>query len=324
MAGVFAPLFRDPIHDGAADPTIIYNRQERTWWIVYTNRRANVDCRGVAWAHGTDIGVASSSDGGLSWCYRGILQGLEFEPGRNTFWAPEVLWHEDQYHMFVSYVPGVPHDWSGSRHILHYTSRDLWTWSFMQRLPLSSDRVIDACVMKMPSGLWRMWYKDEVHGSHTYAADSKDLSRWDVAGPVICDCAHEGPNVFRWKGFYWIITDQWEGLGVYRSGDAERWERQQNILQTGGNRPDDGTKGSHADVLVTGGRAFVLYFTHPGRTITVQAATVSDVQPYAERRSSLQMAELDLNDGVLACNRDAKVDLYLTDEDNWCEHPPAN
>ncbi|MEZ4836778.1 MAG: DUF6713 family protein [Caldilineaceae bacterium] len=38
-----APLFRDPIYDGAADPTVIWNRQEQCWWLLYTNRRANVD-----------------------------------------------------------------------------------------------------------------------------------------------------------------------------------------------------------------------------------------------------------------------------------------
>lgn len=26
-----APLFRDPIFDGAADPTVIWNEQERQW-----------------------------------------------------------------------------------------------------------------------------------------------------------------------------------------------------------------------------------------------------------------------------------------------------
>lgn len=323
MATAPAPLFRDPIHDGAADPTIIFNRQERSWWIVYTNRRANVDCRGVGWAHGTDIGVASSADGGGSWCYRGTLRGLEFESGRNTFWAPEVLWHDDQYHMFVSYVPGVPHNWYGSRHILHYASRDLWKWSLKQRIPLSSDNVIDACVMKMPSGHWRMWYKDEMNGSHTYAADSQDLEHWDVVGAVITDCAHEGPNVFRWKGYYWMITDPWDGLGVYRSPDAERWMRQQNILQTGGMRPDDGVKGGHADVLVTGGRAFVLYFTHPGRTSGAQPATVPEIESYATRRTSLQLAELEFSEGILTCNRDAQVDVSFADEDNWCEQAGA-
>ena len=37
-----APLFRDPIFDGAADPTVIYNPHENAWWMVYTNRRTTI------------------------------------------------------------------------------------------------------------------------------------------------------------------------------------------------------------------------------------------------------------------------------------------
>src|SRR5512135_2236606 len=82
-----APLYRDPVFDGAADPSLVWNDKERTWWVFYTNRRANApDAQdGVRWCHGTDIGIASSADGGLTWTYRGIAKGLEFEPGRNTF-----------------------------------------------------------------------------------------------------------------------------------------------------------------------------------------------------------------------------------------------
>ena len=80
--------------------------------------------------------------------------------------------------MYVSYVPGVPHDWSGSRSILHMTSQNLWDWKYEGTLPLSSDRVIDACVFHLPDGRWRMWYKDEANQSHTYAADSSDLYTW--------------------------------------------------------------------------------------------------------------------------------------------------
>jgi len=36
------PLFRDPVFDGAADPVVVWNRQERKWFMFYTNRRANV------------------------------------------------------------------------------------------------------------------------------------------------------------------------------------------------------------------------------------------------------------------------------------------
>ena len=68
-----APLYRDPVFDGAADPSLIWNDKERAWWIFYTNRRANApDAQdGVRWCHGTDIGISSSADGGLTWTYRG-------------------------------------------------------------------------------------------------------------------------------------------------------------------------------------------------------------------------------------------------------------
>jgi hypothetical protein len=36
------PLFRDPVYDGAADPTVIYNRVEKKWFMFYTNRRASL------------------------------------------------------------------------------------------------------------------------------------------------------------------------------------------------------------------------------------------------------------------------------------------
>ena len=35
-----APLYRDPVFDGAADPSLIWNDKERAWWVFYTNRRA--------------------------------------------------------------------------------------------------------------------------------------------------------------------------------------------------------------------------------------------------------------------------------------------
>src|SRR5215831_12042126 len=33
-----APLFRDPIFDGAADPVVVYNREKKQWWMFYTQR----------------------------------------------------------------------------------------------------------------------------------------------------------------------------------------------------------------------------------------------------------------------------------------------
>jgi hypothetical protein len=58
------PLYRDPIYDGAADPVIIWNPHAKRWWMFYTNRRANVTNEpGVAWVHGTRLGIAESTNG---------------------------------------------------------------------------------------------------------------------------------------------------------------------------------------------------------------------------------------------------------------------
>src|SRR5258708_35035929 len=65
------PLYRDPVMDGATDPTVIWNPKARKWYMFYTSRRANVPGLpgGVAWVHGTPIGIATSSDGGATWKY---------------------------------------------------------------------------------------------------------------------------------------------------------------------------------------------------------------------------------------------------------------
>lgn len=307
-----APLFRDPIYDGAADPVIIWNRHTQEWWIFYTNRRATAPAVGVSYMHGSDIGIATSSDGGKTWDYRGTALGLEIEPGRNTFWAPEVIEHDGIYHMYVSYVRGIPIDWERPRQILHYTSENLWNWKFQSALPLSSNRVIDSCVIQMPDGRWKMWYKDEVHNSQSWCAYSDDLYHWSVQGPEITDCQHEGPNVFWFHGKYWMITDPWDGLGVYSSADACNWNRHPNILKDGGSREDDGTKASHADVLVHKDRAYIFYFTHPQREAGCGDKTsfLSMQEAYEWNRSSLQVAELKVEGECLVCNRnDVEIDL---------------
>jgi alpha-galactosidase len=300
-----APLFRDPVYDGAADPSLIWNEEERGWWVLYTNRRANApDAQdGVRWCHGTDIGIASSPDG-RTWTYRGTARGLEFEPGRNTFWAPCLVEHGRLYHMFVAYVRGVPADWSGERHIVHYTSPNLVNWTFQAVLPLSSANVIDAFVYAKPKGGWRMWYKDEAHGSHIFAADSEDLFRWTVTGPVVTSAAQEGPAVFWWRGSYWLLVDRWRGMGVLRSDDLEHWTEQPGtILGVPGTRPDDADLGRHGEVVVQGPDAYLFYFTHP-------FGPKEHVEP-GKHRSSLQVAKLELAAGVLVCDRDKPFDLDL-------------
>lgn len=308
-----SPLFRDPIYDGATDPTVIWNRQERCYTMFYTQRRSTGVQIGVSGIHGTAIGIAASPDG-LNWLYRGAL-ALEFERGHNTFWAPEVIFAGNQYHMYVSYVPGIPVNWNYPRYILHYTSDNLWDWRFESRLSLSSDRVIDACVYETAPGVFKMWYKDERHGSHTYSALSSDLYHWQVLGKEITDCAHEGPNVFELEGQIFMITDVWNGLAVYTSEDFTHWTRQEaNLLQVAGTRPMDGQIGNHADVLVTGGHAYLYYFVHPEYS-REQRSTPGFVMTEREARTVIQLAELKAEQGLLLCDRNqTAVSAALTGE----------
>jgi hypothetical protein len=174
-----APLFRDPITDGAADPVIVWNREEKSWWMLYTQRRANVESADVAYCYGTPIGIASSKDNGQTWVYRGTLN-LDFDKGVNTFWAPDVVYNKGEYHMFVVYIEGVRNHWGGVKRMAHYTAKNLWSWKFHSFLKLTSENVIDASLFKMPNGKWRMWYKDETKGSAIMMAESSDLYKWDI------------------------------------------------------------------------------------------------------------------------------------------------
>jgi hypothetical protein len=301
------PLYRDPVHDGAADPVVVWNRAEKKWFMLYTNRRANVPgLPGVSWVHGTRIGIAESADGGATWTYRGIAD-IALGGKDDSHWAPEVVWHDGTYHMFLSFVPGMHEDWGGTRFIHHLESQDLLRWTDASRLPLASDRVIDACVLRLDDGTWRMWYNNEPDRKAIYRADSPDLKTWTDRGKVIEDKAGEGPKVVRWKGKYWMAVDQWEGLGVYRSDDAERWERQDaSLLAQPGKGEDDQVKGGHPDLVVSGDRAWIFYFTHPGRR-----GADADKDTTEQRRSSIQVVEVELRDGWMSCDRDSPTLIRL-------------
>lgn len=303
------PLFRDPVYDGAADPVVIWNRAEKKWFMVYTNRRATrTELPGVSWVYGTRLGIAESSDGGATWTYRGVAK-IGHGTEEDTHWAPDIIEHAGVYHMFLTFVPGTYVKWDGKGRIVHLASRDLLEWTFEQELPLPSPRTIDAGVFRLPDGTFRLWYNDEVDRKSIHYADSPDLKTWTDRGRAMPAMqSGEGAKVFFWKDAYWMIVDHWRGLGVYRSPDAVAWTRQPGyILDQPGAGEDDGVKGGHADVVVSEGRAFLFYFTHPGRR-----GPDEKKDGVEQRRSSLQVVELTEHEGVIAADRDAPTYVRLT------------
>ncbi|HXC94600.1 MAG TPA: hypothetical protein VNU92_02820 [Edaphobacter sp.] len=300
------PLFRDPVHDGAADPVVVWNRERKIWWMFYTNRRADIeDTTGVRWVHGTHIGIAESSDGGAHWKYVGEAK-IPYGKPDYTFWAPEVIDAGGTYHMFLTIVPGTFSDWNAERYILHLTSKDLLHWKPLEKVNLESDRTIDACVFRLPDSSWRLWYKNERDGSKIYYSDSTDLAHWSPKG-IAVKTRGEGPVVFQWKSSYWLIEDAWDGLGVFRSTDLANWERQPDyLLRQPGTQPTDGAKGQHPDVVVDGaGRAWLFYFTHQSGPDARQN------DPNWNRHTVLHVTELHEADGVLTVDRNAPAGIHM-------------
>ncbi|MDE3236721.1 MAG: family 43 glycosylhydrolase [Bacteroidota bacterium] len=300
------PMYDDPLYHGAADPTIIYNPQQKAWWMFYTNRRASIIDSSVAWVHGTPIGIAASTDG-MHWQYIDTANINYRVNSGYTFWAPEIIANKGLYHMFLTYVPGIFKDWQHPRSIIHLTSKDLMNWLFESVLSLSSQKVIDPCVFQMKDGNWRLWYNNEKDGKSIYYADSKDLYHWTDKGKAI-SARGEGPKVFQWKGHYYMIIDVWKGMEIYASDDLLNWKKQPNrILELPGKGKDDQAIGGHCDVLVNEDKAYVYYFTHPGRRNDRPAVKNS----FEDKRSVIQVVELYEENGIITCNRDQPVTVHL-------------
>lgn len=304
------PLYRDPVFDGAADVSIVYDRAAKLWKMFYTNRRATLklpDPEDVAWVHGTAIGIATSSDG-VQWRYQGTAE-FPKQCTDVTQWAPEVFYENGVYHMWLTIVPGIFHRWGvagAEARIEHLTSTDLAKWECAGTVNLDTGRVIDPTVMKLGQG-YRMWYKDERAGSRILAADSQDLRNWKkVSDQPVNPTSGEGPKAFRFKGYYWLIADVWKGLMVLRSDDARNWTEQAGYILGGpGHLPTDRHQGQHADVVVDGERAFIYYFVHQKN----EPEAAADARWH--QRTVIQVAELVYRDGKLAVQRDADLVMRL-------------
>lgn len=294
------PLYRDPVMDGAADPTVIWSSTYKKWFMFYTSRRANVPGlgRGVAWVYGTPIGIATSDNGGATWKYlRNADIIYKAAVSHPTYWAPAVVEHNGLYHMFVTYVPGIFNNWSGPRYIIHLTSTDLIHWHYVSTLPLANPKVIDPGLLHLPNGSWRLWYKDEATGSSCDYADSPDLYHWKNHGrvPGLSDVPGEAPLAFHWKGRYWLFRDIGNALALYRSADALHWKRVGTMLRHAGTGAGDKGVGHHPDVILSRGRAYLFYFVQHNR------------------RSCIQVTQLKYHAGkdVLTVNRNAPTYIDL-------------
>ena len=270
--------------------------------MLYTNRKASIDDSTVQWVHGTRIGIAESNDGS-TWRYIDTAN-INYRPDAGyTHWAPDVIEHNGIYHMYLTYVPGTFKDWDHPREIVHLTSNDLLNWKYESTLKLVNQKVIDASVFKLPDGTWRMWYNNEPDGKSIYYADSKDLYNWVDKGKAIA-ARGEGPKTFLWEGKYFMIIDAWKGMEIYSSDDLLKWTKQSTrILENPGKGKDDLAIGGHCDVVVNDGRAFVYYFTHPGRSKINPASKGS----FDDKRSVIQLAELKYENGEITCDRDEPV-----------------
>lgn len=76
------PLYRDPVYDGAADPTLLWNGSGHRW----------------VWRRPT-------------WKYAGTAN-IQYGKPDYTYWAPEVLQSNGVYHMYLSVVPVIFNDWN--------------------------------------------------------------------------------------------------------------------------------------------------------------------------------------------------------------------
>jgi hypothetical protein len=290
--------------------------------MYYTSRRSNVaGLGGIESVHGSPIGIAESSDGGATWTYIGDCE-IDYKPDSEpTYWAPEVFEYEGLYHMYLSYVPGIFDNWNHPRDIVHLTSKDGIKWETISVLDLGARKVIDAGVIRLKDGIWRMWYKNEAEKSDIiWYADSKDLYEWTVIGPAkLGGVSGEGANVIYWHDKYFIIVDEWKGLSVYSSDDATNWVKQEKYIISGipieeentGNaesqdsnmrrRPRyvDGSRGNHADIEVIGDHAYMFYFSNIPSSMNM-------------RGSAVYVQELIYNvDGTVSCDTEAKCFINL-------------
>ena len=329
--------------DSAHDAELVWHEGEQAWWLIYLQNRYNsplADPGGSCpYCSFTDIGLASSADGGWTWVYRGVAQGLDVPPalrnrsspatrppamtsqqyGGATWWRPAVVRHEGVYHGFFVYNPD-PGAGFGAASIMHYTSDDLKHWRFAEVARSSHPSAYDSNVFKMAGGRFILFStgQDRTRTPPLREArplQSTTLYNWsECMDPSLQINVGEGPHVTgsalndattEWNGYAWM---NWQGGNVLRSSDGGvRWEKQPHGLflkdsgNCGGQTPTDVGVPGQGPLLVAGSPSemYALYFTEFGTTAA--AGTIG--RTLFSRRSVLHLTKARFTQGWLTCNR---------------------
>ena len=302
-----APIYADPYYTGSCDPEVVWNPLTKDWWIFYTGRRPAL---GIAATCGNPIGVARSKDL-LNWKFEGYCKfdGVGGKPDSDqTFWAPGIVVAGDEIHMFVTYKPDATPPWGTGGSIAHYKTTlddmvDGWT---KVDIAIDEDNCLDACVLKIANGRYRMYYVGGLTGTkkNIKYAESSDLNHWEIMGEVRGDVNNTAANrnnrthkygyqeavyVFVWKGKYFMITDPHDGLCTYVSEDGVDWRYMGQIMGNGTSaRTLDWSEARHPSVAVKNTRAFIIYHVEPFRPEGVAAP---ELEPY-QRYAFIQMDQL--------------------------------
>lgn len=274
-----APLYRDPLFDGAHDPELVWNHAEQCYWLLYLQNRYNIplsDPAPLGRTSLTDIGLASTPDGGRSWVYRGVAEGLDVpasaradglppsgtqQYGGATWWRPAVTSVGGVYHAFwVMWEasrgmkgpdgPGAYANWN----LVHYTSNNLKSWSYNQTVRTNSF-AYDSDVFRLADGRYILFSTGQTRAvrGNPKVLQSRDLYEWtectDAGLQVNID---EGPHAtwndmsIKWRGFGFINWDGSAHFGTNRpnmmrtSDGGMTWEMSNTTLYPGpGTRPLD-------------------------------------------------------------------------------------
>lgn len=311
-----APLYYDPVYNGSRDPEIIYNPVVKEYWIYYTSSRPVLDNGNFV---GTPIGIAGSKDL-INWRLIGYcsFNGLGGKPdAKHTYWAPGIFIEGDTANMFITYKEDTIGPWGGDSRLDHYkapVSNMQKGWKYFKTVT-KEPQAIDATVSKS-GNIYNLWYRNCISDPcGIYYATSTNLVDWQFKGKAEGDINNleiakisyqEGPYVFYWKNFYWMITDPGDGLAVYRSSEAKIWKYCGKILtsqEKANARPFDYSNGKHASVKVINDRAFIFYHVEPF------AKEIQQPFPGNKFTCYLQMAELLLDGNKLKCDRNKAIKL---------------